>query len=39
MLLILYQKLFHGVTEAELLQEIQEGYHGYVVSGKDLEVN
>ena len=38
-LLILYHQLFHGVTEEELLKEVQVGYDGQVVSGKDLAVN
>jgi len=37
-LLILYHQLFQGVTEAELLREVEEGYEGRVVSGRDLEV-
>jgi ribonuclease BN (tRNA processing enzyme) len=37
-LLILYHQLFNGVTEAELLREVEEGYGGKVVSGKDLEI-
>jgi ribonuclease BN (tRNA processing enzyme) len=37
-LLILYHQLFHGVTEADLLQEVQAHYAGDVVSGRDLEV-
>ena len=37
-LLILYHQLFHGVSEAELLQEVRGQYDGVVVSGKDLEV-
>ncbi|NIM95868.1 MAG: MBL fold metallo-hydrolase [Anaerolineales bacterium] len=37
-LLILYHQLFHGVSEEDLLLEVQEGYKGKVVSGKDLEV-
>ena len=37
-LLILYHQLFHGVKEKELLNEIQQSYKGYIVSGKDLEV-
>jgi ribonuclease BN (tRNA processing enzyme) len=37
-LLILYHQLFHGVTEADLLYEVQARYAGDVVSGKDLEV-
>ena len=37
-LLILYHQLFNGVTEEELLLEIQGKYEGKVVSGADLEV-
>ena len=37
-LLVLYHQVFHGVTEAELLREVKEGYEGKVVSGKDLAV-
>jgi ribonuclease BN (tRNA processing enzyme) len=37
-LLILYHQLFNGVTEAELLQEVEERYEGRVVSGRDLEI-
>jgi ribonuclease BN (tRNA processing enzyme) len=37
-LLVLYHQLFHGVTEAELLREVEEGYEGKVVSWKDLAV-
>jgi ribonuclease BN (tRNA processing enzyme) len=37
-LLVLYHQLFHGVTDAQLLQEVEEGYEGKVVSGKDLAV-
>ena len=37
-LLVLYHQLFHGITENELLREVQEYYQGEVVSGKDLEV-
>ncbi len=37
-LLILYHQLFHGVSERELLREIQERYAGRVVSGRDLDV-
>ena len=37
-LLVLYHQLFHGVTEAELLGEVKEGYEGKVVSGRDLEI-
>ncbi|MBN2390530.1 MAG: MBL fold metallo-hydrolase [Anaerolineae bacterium] len=36
-LLVLYHQLFHGVTEAELLREVEERYEGKVVSGRDLE--
>ena len=35
---ILYHQLFRGVTEAELLQEVRDGYQGDVISGKDLDV-
>ncbi|MGD2178361.1 MAG: MBL fold metallo-hydrolase [Anaerolineae bacterium] len=37
-LLILYHQLFHGVSEQELLREVEERYGGKVVSAKDLEV-
>jgi len=37
-LLILYHQLFHGVSEEMLLQEIQTGYDGRVVSGQDLDI-
>jgi ribonuclease BN (tRNA processing enzyme) len=37
-LLVLYHQLFHGVTEAELLREVEERYAGKVVSGRDLEI-
>ncbi len=37
-LLVLYHQLFHGVTEAQLLREVQAGYQGRVVSGKDLDI-
>ena len=37
-LLILYHQLFHGVSEAELLLEVQVGNKRYVVSSKDWEV-
>jgi ribonuclease BN (tRNA processing enzyme) len=37
-LLILYHQLFHGVSEQELVREVQEIYDGAVVSGKDLGV-
>jgi hypothetical protein len=36
--LILYHQLFNGVTEAELLREVEERYEGKVVSGRDLEI-
>ena len=36
-LLVLYHQLFSGVTDAELLAEIQAGYSGKVVSGNDLQ--
>lgn len=37
-LLILYHQLFHGVSEEELLLEVQGQYDGKVVSGRDLEI-
>lgn len=37
-LLILYHQLFAGVSEEELLLEVQREYDGRVVSGRDLEV-
>lgn len=37
-LLVLYHQLFHGVTEDELLREVQAGFDGNVVSGRDLDV-
>ena len=36
-LLILYHQLFHGVSERELLLEVQGRYAGPVISGKDPE--
>lgn len=37
-LVILYHQLLHGVSEQQLLAEIQERYAGKVISGRDLEV-
>lgn len=37
-LLVLYHHLFMGVTEGDLVSEIQEHYQGPVVSGSDLDV-
>jgi ribonuclease Z len=37
-LLVLYHQLFWGTSEAEMLDEIRQGYSGKVVCGKDLEV-
>jgi len=37
-LLILYHQLFHGVTEAIILQEVRDGYQRGVIFGKDLDV-
>ncbi len=37
-LVILYHQLFFDASEQELLQEVQAGYEGKVVSGRDLEV-
>jgi hypothetical protein len=35
--LILYHQLFHGVSEQELLAEVEGKYAGPVISGRDLE--
>ncbi len=37
-LLVLYHQLFSGCNEAALLQQVQQGYAGAVVSAKDLDV-
>jgi len=37
-LLVLYHQLFSGCSEATLLQQVQQGYAGAVVSAKDLDV-
>lgn len=37
-ILILYHQLFHGLSEQELLFEVQKKYEGTVISGKDLDV-
>ncbi len=37
-LLVLTHQLFQGVSEADLLREVREGYSGAVVSGKDLDI-
>lgn len=37
-LLVLYHQLLWGVSYEELLAEVQEGYDGDVVSGRDLDV-
>ena len=37
-LLVLYHQLFWGISEKDLLYEIQERYDGPVVSGRDLDV-
>ncbi len=37
-LLILYHQLFQGVSEQNLLSEVQERYDGHVISGRDLGV-
>jgi ribonuclease BN (tRNA processing enzyme) len=37
-LLVLYHQLFWGISEKELLYEIQKQYDGPVVSGRDLDV-
>jgi ribonuclease BN (tRNA processing enzyme) len=36
-LLVLYHQMFHGATEAEMLQEIRQHYSGAVVSARDLD--
>lgn len=36
-LLVLYHQLYWGATDAELLAEVASGYHGPVVSAKDLD--
>jgi ribonuclease BN (tRNA processing enzyme) len=37
-LLVLYHQLFWGSTDEDLIKEIQRGYSGRVVSGRDLDV-
>jgi len=37
-LLVLYHQLLHGVSEADLLQEMRDHYDGEVASGRDLDV-
>jgi ribonuclease BN (tRNA processing enzyme) len=37
-LLILYHQLLWGTSEEDLLKELQQGYPGRVVSGRDLDV-
>ena len=37
-LLVLYHQLFHGCSEAALLNQVQQGYAGAVVSAKDLDI-
>jgi ribonuclease BN (tRNA processing enzyme) len=37
-LLVLYHQLFSGCNEATLLQQVQQGYAGAVVSAKDLDI-
>jgi hypothetical protein len=34
---VLYHQLLWGDTEEELVAEVQEGYDGEVVSGRDLD--
>jgi hypothetical protein len=36
--LVLYHQLFHDVTEAALLHEVEARYDGEVMSGRDLEI-
>ena len=38
-LLILYHQLFWGTSEEGPLLEVQEGYDGKVISGKDLQIH
>ncbi len=37
-LLVLYHQLFNGCSEAALLQQVQQGYAGAVVSAKDFDI-
>lgn len=37
-LLVLYHQLYWGTSDEDLLKEVQAGYAGKVVSGKDLDV-
>jgi ribonuclease BN (tRNA processing enzyme) len=37
-LLVLYHQLYTGCTDAQLVQQVQQGYSGQVVSAKDLDV-
>ncbi|MGO8678452.1 MAG: MBL fold metallo-hydrolase [Limisphaerales bacterium] len=37
-LLVLYHQLFNGCNEATLLEQVQQGYAGAVVSAKDLDI-
>ena len=38
-LLVLYHQLMWGATEEDLVREVQAGWHGPVVSGRDLDVH
>ncbi len=37
-LLVLYHQLFWGASDADLVAEVQTGYDGSIVSGRDLDV-
>ncbi len=37
-LLVLYHQLFWGASDEDLVREVQRGYSGPVVSGKDLDI-
>lgn len=37
-LLVLYHQLFSGCSEAALIEQVQQGYAGAVVSAKDLDI-
>lgn len=37
-LLVLYHQLYWGTSDADLLKEVQVGYAGKVVSGRDLDI-
>jgi ribonuclease BN (tRNA processing enzyme) len=37
-LLVLYHQLFWGISEEDLVKEVQQNYQGKVVSGRDLDI-